>query len=154
MLMPTVESLCVFQVAILAVPVEVTLQIQSQSNYTLCIICSSFTLIQCDGEQMQYAYCDRWFPVLKGPCEIASPSHFQMFIESFNWIRFWKHRLNVILFCYLWLCFSNLHENGLLSPLWSERRPFLPRTRMRWHPIQAVFENFCSQTGYIWSRNL
>lgn len=89
--MLTVGSMCIFQLDILTVPVEVMFQIQSQSNYTVCIICSSFTLIQSDGEQMQYSSFDQWFPVLKGPCEIASPSHFQMVIQKFSWIRFWKH---------------------------------------------------------------
>lgn len=89
--MLTVGSTYIFQLDMLPVLVEVVFQIQSQSNCTVCIICSSFTLIQSDGEQMQHVSFDQWFPVLKGPCEIASPSHFQMVIQRFSWIRFWKH---------------------------------------------------------------
>lgn len=53
--MLTAGSMCIFQVPILTVPVEVTLQIQSQSNHTVCITFSSFTPIHSDGKQMQYA---------------------------------------------------------------------------------------------------
>lgn len=76
--------MCIFHMGILTVPVKVTFQIQSQSNPTVCIVSSSFTLIQKDGEQMQHTSCDQQFPVLKGPCENASPSHFQMLIQKFN----------------------------------------------------------------------
>lgn len=134
LLMLTAGSMCIFQVPILTVPVEVTLQIQSQSNHTVCITFSSFTPIHSDGKQMQYASWDQWFPVLKGPCEIASPSYFQMLIPRFNWIRFWKHCLNIILFCSLGLCFSYLYEEGLLKPFCSEHRLLLPGTGVAPHP--------------------
>lgn len=76
--------MCIFQLDILPVPVDVMCQIQSHNNYTVCIICSSFTLIQSDGEQMQHVSFDQLFPVLKGPCEIASSSHFQMVVQRFR----------------------------------------------------------------------
>lgn len=57
--MLTVGSMCIFQLAVLTVPVEVMFHIQSQSNNTVCTICSSFTLIQSDGEQMQHASFDQ-----------------------------------------------------------------------------------------------
>lgn len=57
--MLTVGSTCIFQLDMLPVLVEMMFQIQSQSNYTVCIICSSFTLIQSDGEQMQHVSFDQ-----------------------------------------------------------------------------------------------
>lgn len=100
-----------------------------------------------DGEQMQYASCDQWFPALKGPCEIASPSHFQMLIERFNWITFQKHCLNSISFCSLWLCFSYLYEKGCgrLSDLSTGH------CCLGWHHIQVILQIYLIFLQPNWS---
>ena len=70
---------------------------------------------------MQYAASDEWFPVLEGPCEFVSASHFRILVQRFSWIVFQKHWLNIISFCSLSLHFSYLYEKGLQYALAAQK---------------------------------